>query len=199
MGQLPSSLFETAELQEGEFQQAAAYCFDAIATFDATAISTESPSTYENGNLRLSLDDWAKAYSLYKVSMVGPCNIERPSSSATMQQGWEAWRALGQLERDEAKRRFVIHVRTVMASAQGASDSSAWPSGDVPELDPLSCLFCGTYGRSGARGAPLPRQIGLDANAAAPSAAAAAEEALAEDQELRELPPRAPPISASAC
>eukprot|EP00966_Prymnesium_polylepis_P336304 7391517-Prymnesium_polylepis.1 len=169
MGQIPSSLLPGDE--EGEFQQAAAYCFDAISTFDVNLHSgVHETSLTPDGKLQLCFEDWATLYALYKVALQGPCTSgERPNTSPTMQEGWSAWRALGDMSENEAKRSFVRHVRSVLAHGTPLTGA-----GVVPELEPfepLSCLLCGVR-----------RSIGRDTRSLPQPAEASAENAPREMQ-----------------
>jgi acyl-CoA-binding protein len=49
-----------------------------------------------------------KFYSLYKQATEGPCNTSRPGFlDFAGKAKWDAWNALGELSKDEAKQKYV--------------------------------------------------------------------------------------------
>lgn len=62
----------------------------------------------------LENDTLLKLYGLYKQSNEGPCNVPKPSwYDMKGKAKWEAWKSLGSLDRNEAKKNYIDSVLTL--------------------------------------------------------------------------------------
>lgn len=62
----------------------------------------------------LDNDTLLKLYGLYKQSNEGPCNVPKPSwYDMKGKAKWEAWKSLGSLDRNEAKKSYIDLVLTL--------------------------------------------------------------------------------------
>ena len=74
--------------------------FQAAQTFISTSDSKTGP--------KLSNSDKLEFYSLFKQASVGPCTGKQPSRlNIVARAKYDAWKALGKLSKDDAKRRFI--------------------------------------------------------------------------------------------
>ena len=133
---------------EAEFQQAAAFCFDALEYYERPDSEFAGASRVaKGGELELSYRDWRLLYALYKIATcMAPC--PRPWRSVRLQQGWDAWQELSSMANMDttlAKRCFVEAVAEIPGYMAFGSI--------VPEEEP--CFLCGIGGRAKGLGTLL--------------------------------------------
>jgi len=73
--------------------------------FQIAAFHAKSLSNIKDG-------DMLKLYGLYKQSLIGPCNIPKPSFwDFTAKSKWESWTSVSHLPSDDAKRQYIALVK----------------------------------------------------------------------------------------
>lgn len=69
----------------------------------------------EDGSYDLSDDMLVMLYSYYKQATVGPCNTLKPNSWDPIGKAkWEAWKALGNMSKDQAMMEYVQEIQLIM-------------------------------------------------------------------------------------
>lgn len=62
----------------------------------------------DSGPIKTTINDQLLMYSLFKQATIGPCNTEQPYFYKIEDRlKWNAWNELGNMEKDEAKARYV--------------------------------------------------------------------------------------------
>lgn len=63
-----------------------------------------------------------KLYALFKQGTNGPCNIEKPSVFNVVDKAkWQAWKALGDLSNEDAKKQYIAAVEELLKASGGSS------------------------------------------------------------------------------
>eukprot|EP00698_Gefionella_okellyi_P016885 TRINITY_DN4877_c0_g1_i1.p1 TRINITY_DN4877_c0_g1~~TRINITY_DN4877_c0_g1_i1.p1 ORF type:complete len:115 (-),score=20.50 TRINITY_DN4877_c0_g1_i1:55-399(-) len=74
-----------------------------------------------DGEIKPSISDQLKFYSLFKQASAGPCNEKQPSKLRMVQRAkWDAWNGLGKMSKQDAKAAYVTAL-LAMAKAMPAS------------------------------------------------------------------------------
>lgn len=74
-------------------------------------------------------------YALYKQASIGECNQEKPSMYNVVQKAkWQAWKSLGDISMDEAKRQYIAVVSDLL-KASGQVAEAAEPELVFEEKD----------------------------------------------------------------
>ncbi|KRY82926.1 Enoyl-CoA delta isomerase 2, mitochondrial [Trichinella pseudospiralis] len=91
-----------------------------------------------------------KLYAFFKQATVGPCNIDRPSSFDVVNLAkWNAWSSLGTMNSDEAKRKYIECVETLIGEPLSndanlpndnvVHENSTLQAETMPEKEKYSC------------------------------------------------------------
>ncbi|XP_073705570.1 acyl-CoA-binding domain-containing protein 5-B [Garra rufa] len=69
----------------------------------------------EDGSYDLSDDMLVMFYSYYKQATIGPCNTPKPNSWDPLGKAkWEAWKALGNMSKDQAMMEYVEEIQLII-------------------------------------------------------------------------------------
>jgi acyl-CoA-binding protein len=68
----------------------------------------------QNNHSKFNRDDLLKFYGYYKQATVGKCNTSRPGMFNFQEKAkWDAWNALGGMEKEEAQSLYIEHLNSV--------------------------------------------------------------------------------------
>jgi len=64
-------------------------------------------------------DEKLKFYALYKQATEGPCSTQRPGFFDLVGKSkWDAWNALGDMSKDEAKKQYIAAFKEMEAKME---------------------------------------------------------------------------------
>ncbi|VDD86982.1 unnamed protein product [Enterobius vermicularis] len=97
----------------------------------------------KSGPLTTSNDEKLKFYSLYKQATVGNVNKPKPSFyELTECSKWNAWNALCDMPKDEAKQKYVEELEKMLDRFSKEGNFKEWlDSVNDPELTALFAVF----------------------------------------------------------
>lgn len=73
-------------------------------------------------------DKKLQLYALFKQASNGPCTGEKPSVFNVVEKAkWAAWKGLGDISKDEAKKRYIDTVGELLAASGSATDVNTEP------------------------------------------------------------------------
>lgn len=87
----------------------------------------------KNKRLKVSTDDKLKLYSYFKQAKDGVCSIPRPPFyDITGKAKWDAWKALGNISREEAMMHYVLLVNKLDPSWKDETSLQSVADADLP-------------------------------------------------------------------
>ncbi|MFH4984207.1 hypothetical protein AB6A40_010916 [Gnathostoma spinigerum] len=101
----------------------------------------------KEGPVKTSNDRRLNFYSLYKQATIGKVNTEQPSFFHFVERSkWDAWNALGDMPREEAKEKYVEALQSMFDEVAKTVDVLKWltDSNKDPELPKKFALFMKT-------------------------------------------------------
>ncbi|CAI2348571.1 unnamed protein product [Caenorhabditis sp. 36 PRJEB53466] len=111
----------------------------------------------KDGPIKTTINDQLLMYSLFKQATVGPCNTQQPYFYKIEERlKWNAWNELGEMEKDEAKARYIEKMLQLCDKAEKEHDLMNYLNDPtvadlLPKQDQLREHFA-TLGRTTVKG-----------------------------------------------